>query len=40
VGPEVPIKEHSGWYDSFVVTVTFETVMLAVELAELGIAKY
>ena len=39
VRPEVPIKEHPGWDDPLVVTVTVITVVLPVELAQLGLTK-
>ena len=39
VRAEVPIKEHPGRDDSLVVTVTVIAVVLAIKLAELGLAK-
>ncbi len=36
---EIPIKEHPGRDDPFIVRVTVETIIVSVEFAELGQAK-
>ncbi len=39
VHTEIPIKEHPGGYDPFIVTVTVIAVVLAVKLTQLGLGK-